>query len=1018
MEFVHLHCHSPYSFLDGGSSVGELVRRAVAGEMRALALTDHDNVGGAVDFRRTAEKYGVKPIQGVEFTLPGGYHLVALARNAEGYAGICKLLTRAHRRGERGRPRLDPSELAGMGQDLFVLSGCRAGEIPSLLLSGHYREARERALFYREMVGDSLYLELQPAVLPGDLGLHRSLVELSEELDIPLVASADVHYARKADFPVHDLLTCVRTGTTLSATNPERHLNAENYLKSAEAMTRHFRHLPDALRNTLAIAEACEPVPDLGRRRYPAFPLPRDVGAADHLRDLVRRGALERYGHSDGEVAKRLDRELDVIISQGYADYFLLVEDVVRFARGRGIRCAGRGSAADSAVAYCLGITEVDALGRNLLFERFMSPERGEKPDIDVDFDARHRDRVADYVRAKYGENRVAGVATFNTFRARSAVRELGKAMGFRPEVLGDLAKRIPRGSGSGNIAEVMEILPEFRNHPEGWEGYERLLSAAAAVDGFPRHISTHCGGLVISDRPLEEVTPLQRSAKGELICQFDKEGVEELGLIKLDLLSLRMLSAVEDAVMDIRTRDRAFDYQAIPEDDEETYAMLHRGETLGVFQLESPAQRALQSRLGASNLEDIIASVALIRPGPIKGDMVEPYIARRHGAEPVTYIHPDLEPILRKTYGVVLFQEQVIEIAVAIAGFSPGEADRLRRVMSRSRPGVEMEELGRLFVERAAQRGIGAEIAEQIYSYLRGYASYGFCEAHAAAFGNTAYRTAYLAQHYPAAFFAAVLSNWPMGYYPPNTLCTEVRRRGIGILPVDVNASGSRFTIEEGNIRISLAQVKGMGGAALDRLLRARDDGFFTSPGDFLRRVDIGADLAENLILCGALASLEPNRRSLLWMLTAGGRRKRVGSFARDIPDFSPEEKIVWERRILGIEAGGSWMGLKREELTDRGFVTTREARSAPEGEEVAVAGTVICPHRPPTRSGKTVVFFSLEDETGLVDVVLFSGPYRRYGHLVFPRAKGPLSVRGEIRRRGGAASVVVQTLEPLSVQ
>ena len=1014
MNFAHLHCHSPYSFLDGGSSIRKLLRRASSEGMTALALTDHDNVCGAVEFFRAAKELGIKPIQGAEITLRGGYHLTLIARNPRGYARICGLLTKSHLEGKRREPAANLWDLGG-GEDLFVLSGCRRGEIPSKLLIGD-RDGAEKAMkCHLELFGDSLFLEMQPPVLPGDTYLHKELLDMGERLGVRPVATANVHYAHKADFPIHDLLTCVRRGITISEVSSERHLNAENYVKSPAQMARHFEHVPAAVKNAGRIADECSPALDLDAKRFPRFPLGDDEDAPTALRRLAFSGARWRYGHCGPDITRRLERELEVIISMGYADYFLLVEDVVRFARREGIRFSGRGSAADSAVAYCLGITNVDALRRGLLFERFMSPERGERPDIDVDFDARYRDRVADYVRDKYGEDRVASVATFNTFRARSAVRELGKVMEFDSGDIADFARRLPRGSGAEDIASFVDCLPELGRRFGNWKGYKRLISAAVAVAGFPRHISTHCGGLVISESPLEEVTPLQWSAKGQMICQFDKEGVEDLGLVKLDLLSLRMLSAVDDATSDISGGRGDFDYDDIPLDDDATYAMLRRGETLGVFQLESPAQRALQARLGAENLEDVIASVALIRPGPIKGNMVDPYISRRHGEEEVDYIHPGLKPILEKTYGVVLFQEQVIEIAVAIAGFTPGEADRLRRVMSRSHPGEEMEGLGRLFVERARDRGVDEDVAETVYSYIRGYASYGFCEAHAAAFGDTAYRSAYLAQHYPAHFFAALLSNWPMGYYPPNTICIEARRRGVDVLGPDVNISSHRFTVEGGGIRVSLARVKGLGEESLEKILRARSRGGFASVGDFADRTGVDRNLLENLVLCGAFSSFCDNRRRLLWSLTPSRRGNAAIKGAREVPDFTDAEKVELERALLGIEVSGSRMGFLRSSLSRRGVITVDEVRNADEGQEVLLAGSVVCPHRPPTRSGKKVVFLSLEDETGLADVVVFYDTYRKYGHLIFPHSQEPILVGGHVQRRGESAGIVAGFLAPL---
>jgi error-prone DNA polymerase len=516
-----------------------------------------------------------------------------------------------------------------------------------------------------------------------------------------------------------------------------------------------------------------------------------------------------------------LRHELEIIHQLGFSDYFLIVWDVAEHARSEGIRFAGRGSAADSAVAYCLGLTEVDSIRRGLLFERFLSLERAQKPDID--FDARYRDDVTQYVYKKYGADRVATVCTFNTYHARSAVRDLGKAMGFPAEEIDRLAKVLPGFFRTGSLEEALEATPALRECGLPLDPFRLLVHLCQKVAGRPRFIGTPLGGVVISGPPLTQVTPLQTAAKGVAIGPFDKNDIEELGLIKLDLLSLRTLSAVQDSLETLDRQGAPLDYSRIPTEDADTFERLQAGETVGVFQLESPAQRALQARLGADRFEDIVASVALIRPGPIEGNMVEPFIARRKGEAPVEYLHPALKPILEKTYGVVLYQEQVIAIATAIAGFTPGESDKLRRVMTHARSRSDMQEIGEEFVRKAVGRGTCPAVAEQVFSYIRGYAGYGFCEARAAAFGDTAYRTAYLMRHHPAAFLAAILSNQPMGYYPSDTLCLEARRRGIGILPPDLNRSGRNFQVEDGAIRVSLRQVRGMKRAALDALLLAR---------------------------------------------------------------------------------------------------------------------------------------------------------------------------------------------------
>ncbi|WPD19807.1 DNA polymerase III subunit alpha [Thermaerobacter composti] len=1136
--FVHLHCHSAYSFLDGASPVQALVERAADLGMPALALTDHDNVAGAVEFDRAARAAGIKPIQGVELTLlldgdepaagsaaeaagaspapgPGGAsataHLVLLATGPAGYARLCRLLTRAHLEQPRGRPALPWSalltEVAPDGEPLpdhglIALSGCRRGPVLQALLQGDRRLALRRARQLRDAFGrDHFYVELQGGWLPGNRALNRTLADLAEHLGVGVVATNDVHYATRDRFAVHDLLTCVRLGIPVDEPHPQRHLNAHNDLKAPRAMARMFADHPRALEATLAIAERCRPVLPEGAVPRPAYPLPPGVSAAAYLREQVERGALWRYGRITPRIRQRLEHELAIIEKLELADYFLLVWDVARYARQRGIRCAGRGSAADSAVAYCLGITDVDAIERGLLFERFLSLERAEQPDIDLDLDARYRDQVADYVERRYGPAHVATVCTYQTYHARGALRDFGKALGFPPEVIDRIAKRVPYYL-SRHLGRALQEVPELRDLDLPRERFRRLVALCEAAAGLPRHMGTHLGGLVISRRPLVELSPLQRAAKGCRILQFDKRGVEELGLVKLDLLPLRTLGAVEEAVRVIRRRDPGFDYDRIPLDDRATYALLGSGETVGAFQLESPAQRALQPRLKPENLEDVVASVALIRPGPIKGDMVEPFLARRRGREPVTYLHPKLEPILRKTWGVVLFQEQVIEIATAIAGFTPGEADRLRRVMTHARSSEEMEDIGRHFLHRARQQGVDEAVAQAIFRMIQGYASYGFCEAHAAAFGVTAYKTAYLLAHYPAEWYAALLSLQPMGYYPPNTLCVEAARRGIRILPLDVNASQVGFTATPGAIRIGLRAVKGLGDEPAAAIVAERERGGpFRHFMDFLLRMagssagggdwdgaaettsgeaaggpagggpgaepegepgaPRGAPVAQAggrtgrpdgrghrrgrgsprgpvldrdqvaaLIRAGAFDSLHPNRRALLWgldeALAAARSAAGDGALARAlaaswsppvVADFPELEKWAMEREVLGIDVHRRHLlAMLREVLDAQGYRAAAAIRHLPAGAPVRAAGIPVRPHRPPTRSGRVIVFLSLEDETGLVDVTVFEAVYQRYGRWIFTDPPVPLAVEGVLQDRDGARAVLAHRVIPLA--
>jgi len=754
--------------------------------------------------------------------------------------------------------------------------------------------------------------------------------------------------------------------------------------------------------------------------------------------------AVTHYGQVTHKISSRLENELRVIETLGYEDYFLVVWDLVKFAEEKGIRHAGRGSAADSAVAYCLGITDVDAIAQNLLFERFLSLERGEKPDIDVDFDARRRDEVTAYVYQKYGSDHVASVATYNTFQGRSAIRDAGKAMGYSEEEIDVLAKRLPYMRVS-SMKEAFKIYPELSSLNIPQARLKTLIQVAERLTGLPRFLSTHLGGVVISKSPITSFSPLERSAKGVTILQFDKDDVEDLGLVKIDLLSLRTLGAIEDSLEYIKgdTSQSELDYLKIPLDDEDTFKRLRRADTVGVFQLESPAQKALQARLGAKNIEDIVASVALIRPGPIKGDMVEPFIKRRRGEEGIAYLDSRLEPILRKTYGVILFQEQVIEIASIIAGFTPGEADGLRRVMTHGRSFDEMQRIGETFVRKAVERGVDEEVARKIFDSMQGYASYGFCEAHARAFGTSAYKTAYLIEHYPAQFFAAILNNQPMGFYPVSTVCVEARRHGVPILGPSINRSEKDVTVENGCIRIPLKMIREMTEKAADDILAARTKyGPFESFSDFTRKVKLDFNVLRSLILCGAFDEMDLSRRALLWSLsqrTEADSSKsepllepdetiRTAQYAHcekhcldpskedSSADFSLAEKIGFEYEILGTGVSGHPMEIWRNTLKKRGFSKSSDLPGLLPGEFITVGGIPVRPHRPPTKSGKTVVFLSLEDEDGLIDVTCFENVYKRYGKFLFPGELIPLGIWGQVQKRGQGLSLVARTVFPLS--
>lgn len=1050
--FPLLHVHSHYSFLSGVDGPEDMAQAGADAGYAIMALTDHMSLSGGVRFVRTAQEKGIRPLVGCEVpwrpdpvsdaagfgnagsvdavgavgTVDGGRgrgdRVLLVAENPGGYRSLSRLLTRA-RSTDRMKPYVTWSELAQAGAEsgILALLGTRRSPLAQALLSGETRGFDEACGLAHAMLdlfgADHVALVMERLCLPGEKRLEAGLDAVAKRLHIPVVAAPPVHHRRREDLWLHDLVTCLREGITVEDPSLARPLNAEGYLASPAAMMRRYADRPDAVSALRRIAERLEmpfqvPSP---KPRMPRVVLPAGVTAAQALKAAITEGSFRRYGPVlPAGLEARLESEFQVICDLGYADYFLLVVDVVAYARRAGIRVAGRGSAADSAIAYVLEITEVDAFARGLLFERFMSRERGEKPDIDLDFDARYRDEMAAYVSSRYGADHVASVGTFSTFRIRSAVRELGKTLGFAPAELDRLAKAVPDVPADA-IVPSWDRYPELHGHDGDQRRFELLWRAAAALAGTPRFPSTHLGGLVISAEPVIDVAPLFRSAKGSLTMALDKDDVEDMGLMKLDLLSLRTLSAldrVERLAPGAESRIRP--------GDTDTYARIRRGETIGMFQLESPAQRSLQARLGAEGMEDIVHSLALIRPGPIQGNMVDPFVERRRGRAPITFLHPLLEPILAKTYGVVLFQEQVIEIAVRVAGFTPGEADRLRRVMTHGRSLAEMEAIGDLFVTRARTQGIAAEASRAIFEQLAGYASYGFSEAHAAAFAQTAYKTAYLAQHEPAALLAALLSEQPMGYYPPWILATEARRRGIAFLPADVNRSDVGCTVESGQIRIGLSLVRDMGEDAALRVVSRRPPEGYGTVSDIRARTGIERNRLEQLVRSGALDGICRNRRQTLLECGAplGQLRLSLQSVmpgaADDELDFPEQERHQMEVEVLGFEWRPSvWQAL-RPRLKRLGYRSSATVREEAHGARVRCVGWPFRPHRPPTRSGRPAAFFSLVDEEGLMDCAIFGRTYETQAGVLFTRPLPPMEVEGTVSVRGEGRELVVRRVRP----
>jgi error-prone DNA polymerase len=1033
-EYVELHCHSYFSLLNGASSPEALVERAVALSYPALALTDHDGLYGAVRFWQAARQCarpgsrGVKAIIGAEIALDGarpegqgGSHLTLLVETGQGYANLCRILSAGQLAGQKGRPYLVPETLAAHAEGLICLSGCRRGAIPAALLAKDGEGAREAAGQLWDIFGpDRFWIEVQSQSLPTDAHLNPALISLARGLGIGLVATNNVHYAERPGQQLHDVLTSIRHRATL----PEAlgagllHPNSEQYLKSAAQMAALFAGLPEALRNTLRIAERCDASLDFAAQRLPAFPVPEGHTTESYLRHLCQEGLARRFRPITERARAQLDHELGVIERLGLAGYFLVVWDIVRFAREQGIRCQGRGSAANSLAAYVLGITQVDPLRHNLLFERFLSEgSAGTMPDIDVDFAADRREEVIQYVYERYGEEHVGMVCNVVTYRARSALRDVAKALVFPPDVIDRAAKDLDTHSVL-QAAESLPMSPAAKDAsdlaPLPWQVLADLLRQ---MDGVPRHLSIHVGGMIITAAPLVEVVPLERATMpGRVVVQWDKDSVEDAGLIKIDLLSLRTLGVVEEAVGHIRAQrglglEIEFEPADLPLDDPAVYELLRRADTVGCFQVESRAQAQMLPKLQPERFEDIVVGVALIRPGPIQGGMVHPYLRRRQGLEPVNYAHPSLAELLGETLGVIVFQEQVLRVAMSVAGFTPAEADQLRRAMSRSRSQQAMAALRERFLAGARANGLEAPITEEIWQQLEGFAGFGFCKSHAAAFALLAYQTLYLKAYYPAEYYCALLNHQPMGFYPPEVIASDARHHGVPVMQPDVNLSQAACSLENtSSLRLGLRYVHGLGEIWQERIVERRAGGPYRDLADFCRRTRLPRSLVENLIRSGAMDGLGRKRRDLIWSLGGlayqeEGLDIEVPVVPASLPALDEPERMAWEHEILGMVPGDHVMSLYREALRAQRVLSSSELWSRQDGERVRVAGWAVVRQRPPTAKGH--VFITLEDEEGLVNLIVRPDVYERYRDVL--RNTPLLWIEGRLQREGQAQSVLV---------
>ena len=1017
-EYIELHCHSNFSLLDGASHPEDLVARAGEFGMPAIALTDHDGLYGAIRFYKAAKSSGIKPIIGVELTLDGNRHITLLAKDSAGYSNLCRLITKAQLDHSKGAPLTEISSLASHSGGIICLSGCRKGEVQSLILANKTEQAEAAAMWYRDIFGQDFFIELQNNLCPGDERLCQRLIQLAERLGIKCVATNNVHYACRDGHRLQEILVCIKNGVTLDRSGAVRRPNSEFYLKSAQEMSSLFSRYPEVLRNSLHIAEQCNVDLNFSSYRFPEFTVPDGETTDSYLAGLCQRKAKERYGELSERVTRQITYELDLIRKMELSGYFLIVWDIMDYAKRNGIPAQGRGSAANSVVAYVLGITRVDPIRYNLFFGRFINEEMSSIPDIDIDVSSNHREKLIQYVYQKYGEERAAMVCTYVTFRPRNAIREVGKVLGMPAGILDRMSKAVSCYSAQ-DIGEDLTSLEQFRPYLTSapWEHFIRLCKEIA---DFPRHLSIHVGGMIISSCPLVDIVPLERATMlGRVVCQWDKDGVEDAGLVKVDILGLRMLSLIDDVVGLVRKRHKPdFDLERIPMDDSKVYDMICNADTLGVFQVESRAQMQTLPRTKPRSIEDLTVEVAIIRPGPLQGNMVHPYINRRQGKEKVTYMHPKLKPILEETLGVILFQEQVLKCAIAVAGFSPGEADSLRRAMSRKRSRQAMEQLKQRFLDGARRNGVGEALAIRIFDTLKGFAEYGFCKSHAAGFALLAYQSAWLKCYYHAEFYAALLNNQPMGFYTPAVIVGDARRHGVQILSVHINRSCGDCVLEEDKVRLGFRYVKDMGAAAIADLEEGRARAPYSSLDDLYHRIMLSHEAMQSLIMVGAMDSFGRSKRQLVWdlgLLNKKGRERLpmvYPSTEVPLPDMTCMEELATEYSIQGLSTGRHPMEIIRKEIP-ASVLKTAEAAALPAGTGVKVAGYIVCHQVPATAKG--FVFLTLEDEDGLLNIVIKPDIYEKYRYV--ERTEPLMLIEGQVQKRDGVINIIAEHLEPLDI-
>jgi len=1082
-DFVHLHVHTEYSLLDGANRINDLIARVKELGMKSVAITDHGVMYGVVDFYKKALDNGIKPILGCEVYTArrsrfdkqsnidaDNGHLVLLAENNEGYSNLMKLVSLGFTEGFYYKPRVDMELLKKYSNGIIALSACLSGDIPRAILANDYERAKELALTYNRIFGqDNFYLEIQANGIKEQTLVNQNLIKLSLETGIPLVATNDAHYLRREDAKVHEILLCIQTGTNIHDENRMRFSTDEVYVKSPEEMYESFKNVPQALDNTVHIAERCNVKLELGKLHLPEFDVPGGEDAYTYLRNLCYEGLKKHFGDDiDKEKTDRLEYELSVIKQMGYVDYMLIVWDFIRYARENGIMVGpGRGSGAGSFVAYCIGITNVDPLKYNLLFERFLNPERISMPDFDIDFCYERRHEVIEYVIRKYGKERVAQIITFGTMAARAAIRDVGRALDIPYGDVDQVAKMIPFQIGM-TIDKALEMNPELRKMCEEDLVIGEMVNTARMLEGIPRHASTHASGVVISKEPVVSYVPVQGN-EDSIITQFDMEQVAELGLLKFDFLGLRNLTVIRDTLNFIKEQHGIeIDIDKIDYNDPDVYKMISEGKTAGVFQLESAGMTQFMKELQPSSLEDIIAGISLYRPGPM--DQIPKYLRNKNNPEQITYAHPLLENILNVTYGCMIYQEQVMQIVRDLAGYSMGRSDLVRRAMAKKKMDVMQQERknfiygitdsdGNIIVNGAVRNGVDEKTANKIFDEMIDFASYAFNKSHAAAYAVIAYQTAWLKHYYPVEFMTACLNSFLGSIDKVSQYINECKSMNIIILPPDINESDVKFSISEGKIRFGLAAAKNVGENAVRSIIHERNaNGKFKDFRDFCTRIDsfeVNKRCVESLIKCGAfdcfgiyrskLCSVfekmldgiqESKKRNVAGQLSLfelAEEDNSIGTVKEEYPDIKEYPKkmlLAMEKEVLGLYISGHPLSEYEEQIkavtnfssmninsqgTDSQEEGVNEYIDLEDGKQIVVAGIITQKKTKATKNNSIMAFINLEDLYGTMEVIIFPKVLEKYAKILVEDNIVVISGRLSIKE-DESPKIICMEVKPLS--